>query len=173
MTRDQVEHILRAAGAITGRNEWVIVGSQAILGAVPEAPAEITLSEELDLYAPGDEHASDLIDGSIGERSPFHETFGYYAHGVGPETATLAPGWLQRAVRIRSDATAGVSGLCPHPSDLAVSKLAAWREKDRDFVSALLRYGITTPAEIEERMAELDESTVTRIRLRLRSVLAE
>jgi hypothetical protein len=173
MTRDQVEHILRAAGAITGRNEWVIVGSQAILGAVPEAPAEITVSEELDLYAPGDEHASDLIDGSIGERSPFHETFGYYAHGVGPETATLPPGWRERAVVIRSEATAGVSGLCPHPSDLAVSKLAAWRDKDRDFISALLRHRITTPIEIEERMTELEESAVAQIRLRLRAALAE
>jgi hypothetical protein len=65
MTRGQVEHILRAAGAITGHKEWVLIGSQAILGPVPDAPAEITHSEELDLYAPGDEHASDLIDGSI------------------------------------------------------------------------------------------------------------
>ena len=116
MNRDQLEHILRAAGAITGRTEWVIVGSQAILGAFADAPDEITVSEELDLYAPGDEHASDLIDGSIGERSPFHETFGYYAHGVGAETATLPARWRERAVIVRSEATAGVTGICPHPS---------------------------------------------------------
>jgi hypothetical protein len=67
MTREQLEHILRAAGAITGRNEWVLVGSQAILGAVANAPKEITVSEELDLYAPGDKHASDLIDGRLTE----------------------------------------------------------------------------------------------------------
>jgi hypothetical protein len=168
MTREQVEHILRAAGAITGREQWVIVGSQAILGAVPDAPSEITVSEELDLYSPGDEHASDLIDGSIGERSPFHETFGYYAHGVGAETATLPPSWRDRAVTIQSDATGGVIGICPHPSDLAISKLAAWREKDREFVAVLLRHGITTPSEIEQRLAELDVVTAARIRPRLR-----
>lgn len=172
MNRRQVEHILRAAGAITGRQEWVIVGSQAILGAVPDAPSEITVSEELDLFAPGDENASDLIDGSIGERSPFHETFGYYAHGVGAETATLPAGWRDRAVVIRSENTAGVSGICPHPSDLAISKLAAWREKDREFVAALLRHGITTLEQIEERLSELDDATASRIRSRLRSVLA-
>ena len=166
MTREQLEHVLRAAGAITGRNEWVLVGSQAVLGAVPDAPAEITVSEEL--YAPGDEHASDLIDGSIGERSPFHETFGYYAHGVGPETAILPARWRERAVVIRSEATGGVTGICPHPSDLAVSKLAAWREKDREFIAALLRHGITTSAEIEERLAEVDDPTRERIRTRLR-----
>jgi len=45
MKREQVEHILRAAGAITGPKEWVIVGSQANPGAVIDAPAETTLSE--------------------------------------------------------------------------------------------------------------------------------
>jgi hypothetical protein len=172
MNREQLEHILRAAGAITGRTEWVIIGSQAILGAIPDAPEEITVSEELDLYAPGDEHASDLIDGSIGERSPFHETFGYYAHGVGAETATLPARWRDRAVTIRSDATAGVIGICPHPSDLAISKLAAWREKDREFITALLRHGITSAAEIEKRLMELDDATAALIRPRLRAALA-
>ena len=172
MTRDQMEHILRAAGAITGHTEWVLVGSQAILGAIPDAPPEITVSEELDLYAPGDERASDLIDGSIGERSPFHETFGYYAHGVGAGTATLPSRWRDRAVIIESEATGGVVGICPHPSDLAISKLAAWREKDREFVAALLRHGITTPAELEQRLPELDEATAARIRPRLRSAAA-
>lgn len=169
MNREQLEHVLRAAGAITGRTEWVIVGSQAILGAVADAPDEITVSEELDLYSPGDEHASDLIDGSIGERSPFHETFGYYAHGVGAETATLPARWRDRAVIIQSDATAGVTGICPHPADLAVSKLVAWREKDREFIAALLRYGITTPEEIEERLTELDSATAAQIRSRLKN----
>src|SRR4051812_3181297 len=158
MNRDQLEHVLRAAGAISGHTEWVIVGSQAILGPVPNAPAEITVSEELDLYAPGDEQASDLIDGSIGERSPFHETFGYYAHGVGAETAILPARWKERAVIIRSGATGGVTGICPHPADLAISKLAAWREKDREFVRALLRHGITTSGEIEVRLSELDDA---------------
>jgi hypothetical protein len=31
MKRDELEHVLRAAGAITGVSNWVIVGSQAIL----------------------------------------------------------------------------------------------------------------------------------------------
>ncbi len=172
MNRQQLEHILRAAGAITGLNEWVIIGSQAILGSVPDAPDEITISEELDLYAPGDEHASDLIDGSIGERSPFHETFGYYAHGVGAETATLPSRWRDRAVIIRSESTAGVVGICPDPSDLAISKLAAWREKDREFIASVLRHGITTSAEIEERLTELDDTIAAQIRPRLRSVLS-
>jgi hypothetical protein len=77
MKRDELEHVLRAAGAITGISTWVIVGSQAILGALPNAPMELLVSQEVDLYAPADEAASDLLGGSIGEKSPFHESFGY------------------------------------------------------------------------------------------------
>jgi hypothetical protein len=33
MKRGELEHILRAAGAIMGVTTWVIVGSQAIVGA--------------------------------------------------------------------------------------------------------------------------------------------
>ena len=105
MKRADLEHVLRAAGAITAHDEIVVIGSQAILGSAPDAPPDLTASEEVDLYVPGDESASDLIDGSIGERSPFHETFGYYAHGVGPETAILPRGWRDRAGIVRSRAT--------------------------------------------------------------------
>ena len=67
----------------------MIVGSQAILGALPDAPLELLVSQEVDLYAPEDDSASDLVDGSIGEKSPFHESFGYYGHGVGPGIVTI------------------------------------------------------------------------------------
>ncbi len=77
--------------------------------------------------------------------------------------------WRERATIIRSDATAGVIGICPHPSDLAISKLAAWREKDREFLTALLRHHITTADEIESRLGELDDATAALVRLRLRS----
>jgi hypothetical protein len=164
--RSELEHVLRAAGAIAGVREWVIVGSQAILGARPDAPEEVLVSQEVDLFAPDDENAGDLIDGSIGERSPFHDTLGYYAHGVGPETAVLPPQWRSRAITIRSEATGGVTGICPHPSDLAVSKLAA---KDHDFIRSLVRHGIVTPAEIEARAGELDPELASRIRSRLAS----
>ncbi|HEV7766017.1 MAG TPA: hypothetical protein VGQ76_13515 [Thermoanaerobaculia bacterium] len=99
MKRDELDHVLRAAGAITGISTWVIVGSQAILGAVPDAPSKLLVSQEVDLYALANESASDLGDGSIGERSPFHESFGYYARGVGPETAILPARRRERAIR--------------------------------------------------------------------------
>ena len=72
---------------------------------------------------------ANLIDGSIGEGSPFHETFGYYGQGVGPETAVLPRGWSERLFVVRSAATRNASGLCLEVHDLVISKLIAGREK--------------------------------------------
>jgi len=171
MKRGDLEHVLRAAGAITGVSTWVIVGSQAILGAVPNAPKELLVSQEVDLYAPADEASSDLVDGSIGEKSAFHESFGYYAHGVGPETAILPSHWRERAVIVQSPATGGVIGICPEPADLAISKLAAWREKDQEFVRVLISRGIVTVDAIRSRLDELDGETAKRITERLRGLV--
>src|SRR5438105_3220169 len=50
MTREQLEHVIRAAAAISGDDEIVVVGSQAILGQFPAAPAELCVSIEADVY---------------------------------------------------------------------------------------------------------------------------
>ena len=96
MKRSEFEHILRAAGAISGASDLVVIGSQAILGWPTPPPPELLVSIEVDVYPRDHPELADLIDGSIGEASPFHETFGYYAHGVGPETAILASVWQER-----------------------------------------------------------------------------
>lgn len=76
-------NIIRAATGITGPTELVVVGSQAIPGQYPQAPEKLVVSIEADVFSLRSAADSDLIDGSIGEGSPFHQTFGYYAHGVG------------------------------------------------------------------------------------------
>ena len=93
MKRADLEHVIRAVAAITNRHEFVIVGSQSILGACPHAPDALLVSMDADVY-PLDYSPllSDLIDGSIGEDSPFQDMYGYYAQGVGPETAVLPEG---------------------------------------------------------------------------------
>ena len=39
MTREQLDHVLRAAAAIARENSLVVVGSQAVLLPFPDAPA--------------------------------------------------------------------------------------------------------------------------------------
>ena len=41
MTRDQLEHVIRAAATIAVDDEIVVIGSQAILGEYPDAPEEL------------------------------------------------------------------------------------------------------------------------------------
>ncbi len=97
----QLEHVIRAAGAIAEVDEIIVVGSQAILGAFPNAPPELLMSREVDLYPAGDPSKAILIDGSIGEGSLFDEQFMYYAHGVGPDTAVLPADWQSRLIPIQ------------------------------------------------------------------------
>ncbi len=89
MNRNQVEHILRAAAAITGEQFFVIVGSTAILAQFPNAPSAIVQSREVDIYPRDNPDLTELIEGCIGQGSMFEEQFGYHADGVGPETAVL------------------------------------------------------------------------------------
>src|SRR5512138_2062153 len=98
MKRAQLEHVIRAAAQIADDEEIVVIGSQAVLGQFPDAPPELLVSNEADVYPKNHPERWELIDGSIGELSPFHETFGYYAQGVQPGTAVLPPGWEERLV---------------------------------------------------------------------------
>ena len=51
MKKQQVDHILRAAGEITGEKQFVIIGSQSLHGKHPDLPDEILRSFEVDLIA--------------------------------------------------------------------------------------------------------------------------
>jgi hypothetical protein len=154
VTREQLEHIIRAAAGNADCTDLVIVGSQAILGSYPDAPEELVVSVEADIFPRDHPEASILIDGAIGERSLFHETFGYYAHGVDETTALLPAGWRTRLVPLRNENTRGATGWCLEPHDLAVSKLAAGRPKDLEFVAALLRHRLVSAQRVEGLLAD-------------------
>jgi hypothetical protein len=142
MNRAQLEHVIRAASSIANDREIVVLGSQAILGRYPEAPPTLCVSLDVDLYPRNHPDRSDLVDGAIGELSAFHETFGYYAHGVGPETAVLPAGWESRLVRVEGPGTGGAVGLCLDPHDLAISKLVAGRDKDLEYLEVAAGSGL-------------------------------
>lgn len=154
MNRQQLEHILRASGAITGADEFVVIGSQSILASYPDAPPELLHSTEADIFSLHAPEAAGLIDGTIGEMSPFHQTFGYYAHGVGEDTATLPDGWRDRLIPVSGPGTGGATGLCLEPHDLAVSKLVAGRDKDTAYVGAMLRHGLVGVELLRERLRD-------------------
>ena len=99
MNREQFEHVIKAAADLV-HDELVVIGSQAVLAQHPDAPPSLLKSAEVDLYPLNHPEQAHVIDGVIGDGSRFHETYGYYGHGVGPETAVAPAGWQERLVRL-------------------------------------------------------------------------
>ena len=163
MTREQLEHVIRAAARIADATEIVVGGSQALLGEFPAAPAELLESMEADVYPRDHPERADLIDGAIGELSRFHETHGYYAHGIGPETATLPTGWEDRLVALPAEEAVG---LCLEIHDLVLSKYAAGREKDRDFVRTAIRHRMVERDVLAGRLETMPLAAESRARIR-------
>lgn len=173
MRLDQLEHAIRAACQIIGHHEVIIVGSQAILGSIPEAklPAAATMSMEIDILpiAEGNEETArlaDLIEGVAGEFSSFEQLHGFSIDGVDLSTAILPNGWRDRLIRIENPNTTAPSGTpqftgwCIERHDLCVAKLCALREKDQNFVAALLKASLVDADLITERLTTVPESFI-------------
>jgi len=158
--RSQFEHAIRAAGAILGESEVLVIGSQAIhpsLGDEVLPEAERSIEVDVSSLEDNDGSKADLIDGSIGELSMFQDTFGYYARGVTPRTAVLPAGWRERLVAYSTPAINGITALCLEPHDLWLSKAIAGREKDREFCRALMEREIVEPMTLRQRLDQVPD----------------
>ena len=169
MKKQQLDHVLRAAGRITGAKQFVIIGSQSLHGTYPDLPDDIVRSAEVDLIASKMPDRTEWLN-AIGVHSPFHETFGYYADPVDENTATLPKGWKDRLVNLPPGDTEGVRGLCLDPHDLAIAKYVARREKDMIFTRELARRALVTRARL---LALLNQTPVgDEVRTRIRADIA-
>jgi hypothetical protein len=175
VTREQFEHAVRAAGAVLDVHEVLVIGSQALHASVDgDLPETAARSVEVDVAVRGDTDGrmADLLDGSIGEASMFHDTFGYYAQGVTETTAILPEGWEARLVRFESPATNGVVAWCLDAHDLWIAKAIAGRPKDVEFCSALLDADIVDRNTLVDRLAlvgELDRRVRRAVEGRIRA----
>ncbi len=152
MKRRDLEHIIRAAADIADDDTIVIVGSQSILAQYPDAPSDLLVSDEADVYPAHFPERAELIDGCIGEGSPFHDTYGYYAQGVGPETSVLPEGWRDRLIAICNANTRMATGVCLEVHDLLVAKAIAGREKDSRYLRDAARHRLADRATLLERL---------------------
>ena len=159
MRRDQLEHLIRAAGDLLGEEEIIVIGSQAILASTPRPTADaLVRSMEADLlpFDDPDEAKADLIDGVLGAGSLFDETHGIHGDGVSANTPTLPTGWEGRLIDICNANTRGVHGWCLEPHDLLISKMAAGRAKDIEFCDAAVRQGFVRLEVLRDRLAMTD-----------------
>lgn len=165
MKKNQVDHVLRAAGKITGEKQFIIIGSQSLHGKYPDLADDIVRSAEVDLIAKSHSARTEWLN-ALGQDSPFHEQFGYYADPVDERTATLPAGWKGRLVNLPAGDTEGVRGLCLDPHDLAIAKYVARREKDIAFNRALAKRGIVGRRKLLELLEKTRVPETVRARIR-------
>ena len=101
---------------------------------------------------------ADLIDGALGELSLFDSTHSIHADGVSASTSILPALWRDRLIAYSNPNTNGVTALCLERHDLCVAKLVANRDKDREFVRALIGKDIVDVDIIISRLALTDIS---------------
>jgi hypothetical protein len=135
-------------------------------------------SMEADVYPLHRPEQADHIDGALGDGSQFEATFGYYAHGVEPETAKAPAGWQERLVRVdvkpRLLSKRNPVAWCLEIHDLVLSKLAAGRERDWEFARAALTAGLVDSDDLLRRAADLPlpSPTIDHIVKSLRALIA-
>lgn len=170
MNREQLAEVLRAASQLVD-DRPIVMGSQAILGTyeAEQLPEAATMSIEADVafLEDADRAKADLVTGAIGEDSNFHQLRGYYAEGIHVETALLPPGWQDRLITQPVPAGANGPGVLAsflERHDLAVAKVAAFREKDIRFVSELVKAHLVDPKVVLERLTQTDLHPLARQR---------
>jgi hypothetical protein len=175
---EEFEHLVAAAAEVTGQDEFVVIGSQAVLGSFAEPPEALLHSLEADMYPLRDPASADAIDGALGDGSQFHLAYGYYAHGVGPETAKAPKGWRDRLVRREIPRRVGSKrspvAWCLEVHDLVLSKCVAGRVRDWDYASQALKSGLVEPDVLLSRVPDLPLAADLRAHLgeTLRGIIA-
>jgi hypothetical protein len=174
MKREEFEHVISAAADIVD-DELVVIGSQAVLAQYPDAPEELLRSLEVDLYPRNEPDRAEEIDGAIGDGSAFHAAYGYYAHGVGPETAIAPAGWEGRLIKIDLRPSKGrgrrTIAWCLDVHDLVLAKLARGSRTDLEFAENALRSGIADREQLLVGVDLMPESHRESTRARLVGLL--
>lgn len=165
MTKSKLELMLREAGAIARDRDFFLFGSQSLRAVCPRYPRDFPKTLEADLYPRHHPQAWSLLRQQMGRDSKFHRRHGVYLDCVDPGLATLPNGWTERLIPFRTPRTGGVTAWCLEPHDLFVSKLVAWREKDRLFLSGMLRHRLARPAMVRNRIEDLPVSSSSKKKL--------
>jgi hypothetical protein len=149
MDREALFHVVAAAAELTAEDEFVVIGSQAIVGVYPGAPAELLRSIEADIYPKNNPDKAPLFEGAIGEDTQFHANYGYYAHSVGPETAQAPAGWEDRLIKVvvppRPHSKVRAIAWCIEAHDLILAKLARGEQRDWDFARDAIKANLVEP----------------------------
>ena len=183
MHADELRDLARRAANVTGYRAILVLGSQAVHGALPdvELPPITTMSEEADLAVVNDLSGDTphQIEAHFGMGSPYHRHFGVYADGISLTEVNLPVGWEGRVrteeVHDRNDDNP-VSLLFPEIHDLCASKLTVavtggfGRRSDRDFVAALIEAGLVDTELLSQRIEQLPNTVNNQVKRAARTI---
>lgn len=167
-------HTLKAASVICQSRQLLVIRSQAILGHCQDRDIAFAFDEsmEIDLVPiPENARLSDLIDGTIGEESDFHHTYGYYAHGVGMKTALFPAGWENRLKTLELDmGDTPITVFFPSVEDLVLAKYAAGRDKDHRFIQRVAQEQMVNDKLLTQLLQRLPNELSLPARQRIRTL---
>ena len=167
MTKSELENLLRKAGKLARDHDFFLIGSQSLRGVCQSIPSDFPNTIEADLYPRHHPQAWSILREELGNRSKFFADNGYYLDCTDPALATLPDGWTERLIPFRTPRTGGVTAWCLEPHDLFVSKLVVWREKDQQFVRAMLRHNFVKSTMLLSRIEDLPISPARQNELKL------
>jgi len=155
VTLDQVFKLLERARELTHHREWVIVGSNSVLGWAggTAIPADMAMSVDLDTYLKNDPGRTGELVKDLGEGSPFHAKEGFYLDAVSPKLPTLPDGWEGRLLQVERD---GNSAWFIDPDDAAISKYARGEPRDQRWIRAGLAAGLISLPKVQARLGKTD-----------------
>lgn len=152
MNLDALFHLFREAKALSGHQDYVVIGSLSVLGleesfAIPEA---MTMSNDVDCYTKsGPERITDVVK-ALGENSPFHAEHGFYLDAISPLLPSLPDGWEDRLMKMERD---GLRAWFLDPNDAALSKYARGEPRDRRWIQAGIMAGVVSMPVVNARFA--------------------
>ncbi len=178
LRKEAIAHLVRAVAGVSGHSSFVMIGTGAVIAQLKHVPLDLMRTREIDIYPQGVPDAEDiatLIDGTLGEGSPFDETFGYYAQAseserpACPTVGRSGPSPSTRLVSLESSAFVRRSTTSRFPSSAPGAKrtgLGSWwdqhgRPEPRSHEGAQprdLQSQRPDIAEIDRRISSAEES---------------
>lgn len=154
MELKDLRRLFSRARELSGHSEFVVVGSNSVLGVMDHEsiPARMTQSNDVDAYTKSDPARVFDLGRELGQGSAFEMEYGFYLDPISPALPTLPDGWKDRL--FRTDLDDGLVVYFLDPNDAAVSKYARGEPRDREWLQAGLGSGLLSPQLIEYRMRE-------------------
>lgn len=151
LDRQHFATAIKKAAEIYQCDHFIVVGRGSLSVSVPDAPAVMRTTGDIDLFSTFDEMRVDAwaaADASVGAGSEFFDEHGFYIERVGEWTLLDQPeGWQDRAIKLNLE---GIDVLVLHSLERAYNKLEAGRDKDIEFITEGLRCGVYQLGSIED-----------------------